>query len=91
MVDLVRELDHRYTITRIYVPADIAAIGIAGGLLNVCIFDADAEGVTLSIKPRPTSGMKFGQLMDWFARRGFIWSGKSDGLMVRAAPSRSRR
>ena len=62
------------TITRIFVPQEHRGKGVARGMVEQCIRDADEAGVILSleISPDPDDpGMTAGQLERWYRSLGF--------------------
>ena len=76
-------------ITRINVPAEHRWKGVARALLQQVLDDADKTNTTLYLEIVPSGGMNFGQLRNWYERRGFCDTGDISGFW-RRLPATSR-
>jgi GNAT superfamily N-acetyltransferase len=66
--------DDRWWIARVSVLTPHRGQGIASRLLDSCLADADAEGITLYLEPIPSDrvrGLTRPQLIRWYESRGF--------------------
>jgi GNAT superfamily N-acetyltransferase len=82
-----------WIIERISVRPTLRGQGIASRLLDRVCADADAEGVVLTLLVQPEGGrrsMTYGELMRWYARRGFVCV-RGDESLMRRKPGRRRR
>ena len=73
IADLVQpgELTENWTITRINVPREFRSKGVGTKMLEEILTDADIAQITLQLEPRPSDGLNYTQLKNWYRGHGF--------------------
>lgn len=84
IADLIRLKEREWLLTRINVPFQNRGKGYASTLLKRVLYEADQEGITLTLEVIPSGNLDEQQLTAWYERNGFIKQG--NGVMKRVRP-----
>lgn len=86
IADLSKSDDGSWQIHRINIPTEHRSMGWGRALLGVILQDADREGAALWLTPLASGGLTLNQLVSWYQRHGFAWSGNPHVLRRQPQP-----
>lgn len=81
------EDSQRWQIHRINVMKQFRRTGLGTEILQQILKDADNEGVKLWLLPVATGGLTQSQLVRWYKKHGFNWTGKPNHTGMERKPS----
>jgi len=83
----ITDMGEAWIINRVNVPKKHRGKGIGRALMQKCLADADAEGVTLQLDINPYGEMSYTELRAWYERLGFIQKYKNGPFIRKPKPT----